>query len=651
VSGSTGSYNPLTGIDWTTKLSVDDDGKYSFAVYLYPAGATVTTRLLATDSVPLPTVTAQNWNAYEDAQLETALQSIANVVNVQFTSTTDITRSTLRLIATSFPPDEPDTPESQSLGVFAPPGTGVDSGLGAFNTDASLWSSTAGGPLDVGGAGYITLIHELGHGLGLAHPHDTGGGSTIFPGVTDKFNSTGQFNLNQGIYTMMSYIDGWRTNPQGPPPGSNYGYEFTPMAFDIAVLQQKYGANMSFNTGDDDYVLPGANGQGTGYSCIWDAGGTNTMSYSGSGNAVIDLRPATLQFAVGGGGYLSYVQGIFGGYTIANGVTIRIAVGGSGNDFLQANDAGDLLNANAGNNTIIGGAGNDTITSAIGNDRIMPGLGSNLVFLGQGIDTVTSAGADTVVAGSGVATVGLSGANAALAFGGAGQLAFLNGSGASTVVGGAGATTVFGGTGSVRNWGGSGAGIAIGGTAGGNILVAGSTQAATLAGGGSGDLLVAGNGNNVLSAGAGAETLFGGNGHALIAAGSGSDLVVLGGGTDTVFGGSGQSAIFAGRGSALVVGGAGSLFLQAGTGQSTVFAGSGPEIYGFTAGGNAGGGMTINGFTLGQDRVALQGYGANATTAALGSAAVRNGSTTITLADNTQITFSQVTNVSSSFFV
>lgn len=37
---------------------------------------------------------------------------------------------------------------------------------------------------EIGGFDYITLIHELGHGLGLAHPHDNGGFSTIFSGVT-----------------------------------------------------------------------------------------------------------------------------------------------------------------------------------------------------------------------------------------------------------------------------------------------------------------------------------------------------------------------------------------------------------------------------------------------------------------------------------
>jgi len=40
------------------------------------------------------------------------------------------------------------------------------------------------------------------------------------------------------------------------------------MAFGIAVLQAKYGANLSWNIGDDVYDLPDENAPGTGYACL-----------------------------------------------------------------------------------------------------------------------------------------------------------------------------------------------------------------------------------------------------------------------------------------------------------------------------------------------------------------------------------------------
>src|SRR5690606_25137487 len=79
-------------------------------------------------------------------------------------------------------------------------------GAGVFNNEE--WID---GGLAVGGIDYVTLLHEIGHGMGLAHPHDSAGGSLIMNGVTPEFDDFGDFDLNQGIYTVMSYNDGWQT--------------------------------------------------------------------------------------------------------------------------------------------------------------------------------------------------------------------------------------------------------------------------------------------------------------------------------------------------------------------------------------------------------------------------------------------------------
>ena len=50
------------------------------------------------------------------------------------------------------------------------------------------------------------------------------------------------------------------------------------MAFDIAVLQDKYGANTTFANGNSTYTLPDKNGVGTYWACIWDTGGTDTCA-------------------------------------------------------------------------------------------------------------------------------------------------------------------------------------------------------------------------------------------------------------------------------------------------------------------------------------------------------------------------------------
>ncbi len=80
---------------------------------------------------------------------------------------------------------------------------------GTFNLSGYGWDENiAGGGLSVGGLGYSTLVHELGHGLGLDHTHaDDGTDPHAFPGVTNPY-SGGTGNLNQIVYSVMSYNDG-----------------------------------------------------------------------------------------------------------------------------------------------------------------------------------------------------------------------------------------------------------------------------------------------------------------------------------------------------------------------------------------------------------------------------------------------------------
>lgn len=262
-----------------------------------------------------------------------------------------------------------------------------------FNGQAASWSASG---LRPGGFGYLTILHELGHQLGLAHPHDGGsaGDATRFPGVANQ-SSTGRYELNQGIWTTMSYNDGWETRyPQHSAVG--YGWQATPMALDIAAIQLIYGANMSAATGDNTYTLPGANVASTAWRCIWDAGGVDAIVYGGPGVCQIDLREAPLT-GPHAGGFVSYVQGIVGGFTIANGVSIERATGGSGADTLNGNGidnrlvgrgGADVLRGFGGDDTMLGGAGADVLVGAAGNDTFVISSGDDRYSGGAGIDTL-----------------------------------------------------------------------------------------------------------------------------------------------------------------------------------------------------------------------------------------------------------------------
>ena len=134
-----------------------------------------------------------------------------------------------------------------------------------FNGEDPSWTSSG---LAVGGYGSLTLLHELGHLLGLAHPHDGGSASdgNVFPGVSSPFGDFGDYNLNQGIFTLMSYNDGWASKFLGFV-NYNYGWQASPMALDVAAIQLIYGKNTTYASGNNVYYIPTSNISGTYWSC------------------------------------------------------------------------------------------------------------------------------------------------------------------------------------------------------------------------------------------------------------------------------------------------------------------------------------------------------------------------------------------------
>ena len=357
-----------------------------------------------TNPSPIGDVVSSGFNSYEIHQFKLALKLYAGIVDLHFVESERPLAADFNF--TTF------TSGGNLLGAMGPPGTGESAGYGAFNDIGLGWdrNKPGEGGLEQGGYGFVTIVHELGHGVGLAHPHDHGGGSAVFPGVHSS-SDLGRFDLNQAVYTIMSYNDGWQTNPDGEPPDTSYGYSGTPMAIDIAVLQAKYGANEKWHDGNDHYVLPGQNAVGTFYSAIWDAGGHDTIVNDSDLPATIDLRAATLKAAPGGGGFISYVHGIFGGFTIANGVVIENAVGGEAEDAIRGNDHKNRLDGGPGDDTLrglkdddrcAGDAGNDQVRGGGGNDRLNGGEGDDRLFGAGGRDRLNGGpGSDVLAGGNG----------------------------------------------------------------------------------------------------------------------------------------------------------------------------------------------------------------------------------------------------------
>ena len=359
--------------------------------------------------------TSEGFNAFEKARFREAFDRLEAVSGLTFEVVTEASGADFRLVLDL---DELDAEDDGTLGYFNPPGE-PGAGIGVFN--GSAWDREAGGDLRAGGLGFVTITHEILHGLGLAHPHDRGGGSPIMPGVTSDFDDYGNFDLNQGIFTTMSYNSGYWTGSPGSGPRSVAGYEKGPMALDIAVLQTLYGAGGAHRAGDSTYRLPDLNRPGVGWQALWDTGGQDRITYDGDRDTVIDLRPATLKVGPGGGGFVSAAEGVRGGVTIAKGVWIEEAHSGAGNDRLTGNardnvlDAGggaDVLRGRAGDDLLLGGAGRDQLIGAGGADALRGGQGDDLLRGGTGSDVLRGEDGADVLRGGGGADILRGGAGA-----------------------------------------------------------------------------------------------------------------------------------------------------------------------------------------------------------------------------------------------
>ena len=502
--------NPLDAINWFSADTIDIGPGNVVKVFFAPAGESYDE--LADNGVdPLP---SYGWNATEKAGVMNALLEYTKILGITYVETTNEAEAEFRLITTT---------STQYGAYFYPqdPAFGDAQGIGAFNVNSGGWDKLGFSTQDIpgdqvsllqGGFSFGVILHELGHAHGLAHPHDHGGGSDVLAGVTAATGSYGVYNLNQGIYTVMSYNDAWDFHPDGPSPftisGINNGWSGTLSAFDIALLQMRYGVANPYAAGNTVYNLDDVQALGTYYECIWDTGGIDEIRYTGVRNAIIDLTAATLDYTPTGGGVMSFVDDIKGGYTIANGVVIENGTGGGGNDALLGNSSANVLKGNDGTDFLMGKGGADTLNG------------------GNGFDTASyamAAGGVTVSLATGTGTAGEANGDQLI------SIEKLEGSGFNdTLTGGNGNDTLNG--------------------LGGIDTIAGGNGVDTMDGGAGNDNLDGGNGNDVMSGGADNDTLTGGNGLDNMNGGAGTDTLTGGNDNDTLNGGAGNDVLSGGNG-------------------------------------------------------------------------------------------------------
>lgn len=220
-----------------------------------------------------------------------------------------------------------------------------------------------------GTTGWALFTHELGHALGLKHPHDDG--STGRP----ELGQIGLSAFDHDWGTIMSYNDDYDWNLLQWHP-------VTPMLLDVLALQYLYGPNTTVNAGDTTHQLARIDAYGT----LWDPSGNDTVSAAGCSEGwYIELPDYQLSSLV----------------STLGGVAMPVIDAHLSTPTTLFWLAGTMENAIGSNfaDEVFGSAGDNWLAGAGGNDLLSGGAGLDWAYYYGSINrfTVTKSGQDYIV--------------------------------------------------------------------------------------------------------------------------------------------------------------------------------------------------------------------------------------------------------------
>lgn len=206
-----------------------------------------------------------------------------------------------------------------------------------------------GGDIEPGSFGYETVLHEIGHALGLKHPHD---GDPTLAGRLDTQENT-----------VMTY--------------EYAGYNVSELGtFDLQALEHIYGSAAGTS----------------GWSAHVNKHGTVVISASSRPETVLAVGQESKVMGRGGN---DIIIGREGEDRLIGGRGGDLLIGGTDEDnYSGLGSEADYLNGGRGRDTLFGGSGDDRLLGGGGYDRLIGGDGSDVLTGGKHADVFVFVSAD-----------------------------------------------------------------------------------------------------------------------------------------------------------------------------------------------------------------------------------------------------------------
>lgn len=320
---------------------------------------------------------------------------------------------------------------AQAAGIIFVEAASGDAMINAMNTSGSGWGGWANtawstdtytssgelvidnsGSYDEGSYGFQTLLHELGHAMGLEHPWE--GGITLDSALDDQW------------HTVMTY-------------NNSYPYTDHLGTLDVAAMQAQYGAasatagwvvtmrggvlTVTGSAGADDILgVAGANRLygGVGADQVHGRQADDTLHGGGDGDALWGNVGSDRIYGAAGddalwgfeteAGWAAGNDLLYGGDgrdTLTGGSSDDQLFGGKGRDVLDGRDSADILHGGGGADSLYGGNaggswGDQVMFGEVGADLLSGGNGSDQLYGGGQADTLNGgAGWDSLYGGDG----------------------------------------------------------------------------------------------------------------------------------------------------------------------------------------------------------------------------------------------------------